>query len=122
MSDQIEHFWSQVEKTAGCWFWRGARLSTGYGRVSLFGRVQPAHRVAWLFARDCTLTPSLWVCHHCDTPPCVNPDHLFVGTPRQNVLDMLRKGRGHAPRGAQHYAARRKAVRLAQQFVFAFMA
>jgi Fe-S-cluster-containing dehydrogenase component len=73
-----ERFWEKVEKTQGCWLWRGAisgRL--GYGYIGDGQRVLRAHRV----------------CHHCDNPKCVRPEHLFAGTLRDNTQDMLAKGR-----------------------------
>lgn len=91
MSDE-EAFWSQVEKTSGCWWWRGWRGSR-YGSARVGGRQVRAHRAAWQFARG-PIPPGLFVCHHCDHPPCVNPAHLFVGTAMDNVRDMETKGRG----------------------------
>lgn len=87
----IERFWKLVDKTpaSGCWLWTGPKTKRGgYGESSL----GQAHRVAFLL----TVGPighGLFVCHRCDTPLCVNPAHLFLGTNNDNVADMIGKGR-----------------------------
>lgn len=86
-------FWSKVQKSATCWIWTASKTEFGYGRISIPGRgVQKAHRIAWELS--CGAIPSdLAVCHHCDTPACVRPDHLFLGTKADNTQDMMVKGR-----------------------------
>lgn len=75
----------------GCWEWtRGTR--NGYGVVSFQGSNVPAHRASWI-AKNGAIPSGLVVCHRCDNPPCVNPDHLFLGTSTDNNRDMLAKGR-----------------------------
>jgi hypothetical protein len=93
-----DNFESFVEKDPvnGCWIWKGKTLH-GYGRTQFNGRSEAAHRVAYfLFKGD----PSgMNVCHSCDRPPCVNPDHLWLGTQADNMADMVKKGRNKGERG-----------------------
>ncbi len=98
----------------GCWEWHGSRNDNGYGQFYFRGKAWRAHRAAYaLFTGE--IPDGLFVCHHCDNPSCVNPDHLFLGHAAVNVRDMVRKGRaktvitsqqdhfssGHAPRGEE---------------------
>ena len=81
------------EPNSGCWLWLGRECgSNGYGSISVNGRVIVAHRYSWELHKGPIPTGRL-VCHHCDTPACVNPDHLFIGTYKDNCDDKIRKGR-----------------------------
>ena len=92
-----ERFWAMVEKTDGCWLWKGATSRRGYGVLGTWsekpGSVVLASHFMWMLQTGAWPTPGLFVCHHCDNPPCVRPDHLFIGTPKDNHDDMVRKGR-----------------------------
>lgn len=88
-----DRFWAKVEKTDGCWSWRGCRNRQGYGLFWYEGRLQVAHRVAWILLRG-PIPDGLNVLHRCDTPPCVNAEScLFLGTQRDNMQDKIAKGR-----------------------------
>lgn len=77
----------------GCWEWIGYRTSLGYGRVMISRKSYLVHRLAAHLWNDFDLCSPLLICHHCDNPPCINPDHLFVGTVADNNNDKVRKGR-----------------------------
>jgi len=80
------------EPNSGCWLWIGALDSNGYGRINLHGRNQTAHRVSWTIHRG-SIPDGLCALHHCDTPACVNPDHLYLGTMKDNTRDMWVRNR-----------------------------
>lgn len=92
----LDRFLDRVDGSGGidaCWPWLGPVDAGGYGRTtSLWGRGTTAHRALWE-AMHGPLPPRVWVLHRCDQPGCVNPTHLFVGLPGDNVRDMIRKGR-----------------------------
>lgn len=89
-------FEAQFTKGDGCWIWHGVRSKSNYGRFCLGGDDKissiNAQRVAWIYAFG-VFDGSLFVCHTCDNPPCVNPAHLFLGTNEDNIHDKVRKGR-----------------------------
>jgi hypothetical protein len=81
-----------VDPKSGCWIWQRARSKAGYGQLSVGGKVRYAHVLSF----ECFVgeRPSgAEVCHRCDNPPCINPDHLFAGSHHQNMLDATAKGR-----------------------------
>lgn len=100
MADKRARFWAYVQPSTGCWQWNGPmREQDGYGFFTLGGRRLSAHRVSWELHHG-SIPDGFYICHHCDNPPCVRPDHLFLGTVRDNVDDMIAKGRGHWQNGA----------------------
>lgn len=98
-------FWSKVRFTDSCWLWESAGDANGYGRFRVGRRVRLAHRVAWELTFGPVPEGGL-VLHHCDNPPCVRPDHLYVGTYRDNAQDMLARNRRAYSRGEEHPSAR----------------
>lgn len=100
---QEQRFWARVRKTDTCWVWTGPTRGKGYGAVRFDGRMQSAHRVSWEMKHG-PIGGGLHVLHRCDNPPCINPDHLFLGTNRDNAADCRAKGR--TPRGWKNGAAR----------------
>lgn len=117
----LSRFWSKVEKTDGCWLWRGGRNGNGYGAFSLTHRKQiAAHRFAWQLANG-PIPAGMLVCHTCDEPLCCRVSHLFLGRPADNSADMVAKGRqaigDHVPperrrRGEQSAMATHPEARL----------
>ena len=97
LSDYINQN-SIPEPNSGCWIWERLGDVGGYGRGKYRGRRALAHRLAWE-SKHGAIRPGLDVCHKCDTPLCVNPDHLFLGTHTENTRDMVSKGRRTAARG-----------------------
>lgn len=85
-------YWAKVIKTETCWLWVGAKKGRGYGHIWLNGHMMGAHRVVWIIAYG-EIPEGMCVLHTCDTENCVKPDHLFLGTPHDNSLDMVAKRR-----------------------------
>lgn len=104
-----QRFWDKVDKSGGpdaCWPWGGSRGARGYGQFALtHEKMVSTHRYAYQIAVG-DIPAELWVLHRCDNPPCCNPAHLFLGTPTDNVHDMMRKGRDRQPLGSQHGCAK----------------
>ena len=88
----VDRFWRSIHKTSTCWLWQGAVGSTGYGVLTIEKRQHYAHRLSWEMHYG-RIPDDKIICHHCDTPLCVNPTHLFLGVQADNIHDALRKGR-----------------------------
>jgi hypothetical protein len=82
----------KVNPETGCWMWTGGGESNGYGRISINGKRVKAHQAAWILFKG-PIPKGMCICHKCDTPGCVNPGHLFLGTMTDNMRDKINKGR-----------------------------
>lgn len=108
--------WRRVDKTGECWLWQGTRLRDGYGMIGVrHPKVTQllVHRVSWELANG-PIPAGRQVLHRCDNPPCVRPDHLFLGTNRANVADRVAKGRSRGASRERNAKAKLTSEQVAQ--------
>lgn len=99
ISARMDFFLSRIRKdSSGCWIWTGTKSDRGYGMLRHTGERYQTHRFS-VAAFQGDLGPEDVVCHTCDTPSCVNPDHLYRGTHLDNMADRSARGRAIGPRG-----------------------
>ena len=95
-SESQRRFWNKVQKSNSCWEWVAAKNESGYGIFGVGKSTDKAPRIAWRLLKG-EIPGTLIVCHKCDNPGCVNPEHLFLGTHKDNHLDAKNKGRHVQP-------------------------
>jgi len=83
-----------INQTTDCWEWQGGKNNIGYGMIRDGDKMRTAHRVSYEEHNNTIIPKNLVIMHSCDNPGCVNPQHLSLGTRKQNTQDMLTKGRG----------------------------
>ncbi len=101
-------FWERTERCGDCWLWTGPLVDGRYGTTTRHRRHHLAHRYAYLLTYG-PIPAGIKVCHTCDTPRCINPAHLFLGTQADNVADMIQKGRADFRKNKSHGSAHYKA-------------
>jgi len=94
-----------VNTETGCWEWTGPKYANGYAmfyrwRGHKGRRTFSSHRISWSLHSGLDIPPKMVICHKCDVRHCVNPDHLFLGTSRDNNLDTVKKGRANRTVGS----------------------
>lgn len=107
-------FWEKVNKKEDneCWEWTASKHWAGYGMILLEDRKQiKAHRASWLLHNG-TIPKEAHVLHHCDNPGCVNPRHLYLGNHKDNMKDMVERGRSAT--GRRHSSAKLDEVKVAE--------
>lgn len=112
------NFWKVRVEPTGCWIFAGYISHLGYGQLYAEGRLELAHRWAWKLTHG-DIPDGLFVCHRCDNKPCINPEHLFLGTTQDNTADKVAKGRCARTFGEQNGYAKlteRAVAEIRQRF------
>lgn len=103
-----ERFFKNISNEShdrGCWIWTGLKNRQGYGKLTIDYKTVITHRYSWILHNG-DIPERILICHKCDTPSCVNPDHLFLGAYSDNMKDMVKKGRNRDDRGSKHPMAK----------------
>jgi hypothetical protein len=119
----LDDFWKRVDVRGEdeCWEWRLSKSKDGYGFSCVGGKIQLASRLAFTLSGGALTEEKPYVCHKCDNPSCCNPNHLFAGSQKDNMHDMIQKGRarpGHRNKGKSQQAGQsdtKKVSRLAKE-------
>jgi len=116
-----ERFWGKVDKSGDCWEWLASKNKEGYGNLWIEASIHKAHRYSWELHNGPIPEGGdyrgMCVCHHCDNPSCVNPDHLFISDHKGNMADMSGKDRSNPSKGEYNGRAKLCAstVKLARE-------
>ena len=87
------HIFKHKHDFSDCWMWEGGKFTSGYGCYYMNGKAYRAHRLAWMRVNGKEVPEGMCICHRCENPACVNPDHLFIATKLENIVDRDNKGR-----------------------------
>lgn len=100
-----QRFWNKViiKSKSDCWEWQGYTTNSGYGSITILGKTYTAHRLGYQLFYDLIIPADKVACHTCDNRSCVNPHHIFIGTPLDNVKDKMAKNR--QAQGVHHMLA-----------------
>ena len=92
--EQLKRFWAKVNKEAdnGCWEWTGAISTRGYGQFGVNKIAKSTHRISYIMHKG-EIPDGLMICHTCNNPPCINPNHLYAGTGKDNAQQAVADGR-----------------------------
>ena len=113
----IARFWSHVNKSGECWTWNMSHDGHGYGHFCVNAKIERAHRVSYAITYG-RIPESLEICHKCDNPGCVRPDHLFAGTHSDNMQDCAQKGHNMLQRHPElRYGERHPLAKLTESDV-----
>lgn len=114
----IDRFMKYVypEPNTGCWLWGGAVVTKGYGCLGFRGEIYRTHRLSWILFRG-KILEDYHICHYCDNPYCVNPDHLWQGTGYDNTLDMVKKKRHRSGRQSGEMNPNKKITKEDADFI-----
>lgn len=106
-------FWQKVDKSGDCWNWTAFKYGSGYGVVRYGRKNYNAHRLSYAMANG-GVPDGMIICHRCDNPSCVNPDHLFAGTYHDNTRDMIQKGRKCDSSGERNGQAKLRSTQVVE--------
>lgn len=100
-----QRFWAKVDKSGECWLWTASCRPDGYGQIRVGPTFKGAHAIGYILQIG-PVPAEMQVLHRCDNPPCVRGDHLFLGTPLDNMTDKIAKGRLRVAHGEQQGGAK----------------
>lgn len=106
-----KRFIKKINFTDTCWLWTAAKYPSGYGQFGFEGKTYATHRFLWNFLRG-EIPEGICVLHKCDVRACIKPDHLFLGTKKDNSDDMIKKGRDRKLKGEHHGMAKLSNVQV----------